>query len=219
MSNTASLLSAQPAAPAGIRWAVALVLAVWFALVVVLGAHGAFVTPPGLIPIPIGLGVTVPLALFFAGLGLSRAFHEFVATLDVRLTLGVQAWRFAGLGFLALYTYDLLPGGFALPAGLGDIAIAATAPWVLLAVIRRPRFIAGRTFAVWNALGILDLVVAVGTGTLSSALAGVGDVSTAPMAQLPLLLVPAYFVPIFIMLHIAALMQGRRLADAIRAGS
>jgi hypothetical protein len=30
------------------------------------------------------------------------------------------------------------------------------------------------------------------------------------MAQLPLVLIPAYFVPLFIMLHLAALFQARR---------
>lgn len=221
MSNTASLLSVQPAVPVGTRWVVTLVLAGWFALVILFGAAGSFVTPPGTPPLPIALGAGVPLALFFAGLGLSRAFRDFVAAIDVRLMLGVQAWRFAGLGFLALYTYDLLPGGFALPAGLGDIAIGVTAPWVLLAVVRQPRFIAGRTFVVWNALGMLDLVVAVGTGTLISVLAGGGggEVSMIPMAQLPLLLVPVYFVPILLMLHVAALMQARRAAAELRTGS
>lgn len=221
MSNSVSLVSAQPAVPVGLRWIIAVVLAVWFALVVVLGATGAFVTPPGTPPLPIALGVIVPLAVFFLGLGVSPAFREFVAAIDVRLTLGVQAWRFAGLGFLALATYDFLPGGFALPAGLGDIAIAATAPWLLFAVLRQPRFIAGRTFAVWNALGILDLVVAVGTGTLISVFASgaAGEVTMTPMAQLPLVLIPTYFVPIFVMLHVAALMQARRVAATVEVAS
>lgn len=214
MSNSVSLLSAQPAAPVGLRWAVALVLAAWFVLIVALGAAGAFVTPLGSPPLPIALGATVPLALFFAGLGLSRPFRDFVAAIDLRLILGVQAWRFAGFTFLVLYAYDLLPGAFALPAGLGDIAIAATAPLVLFAVVQQPRFVAGRIFAVWNALGILDLVVAVGSGALSATFASgaVGEITMLPMGRLPLVIVPAYFVPIFIMLHVAALMQARRAA-------
>ncbi|MFL6712935.1 MAG: hypothetical protein ACJ8LN_08390 [Sulfurifustis sp.] len=203
----------------GFKWIAAIVLAVWFALVMSLGGAGAFVTPPGQPPLAIGLGFGVPLVLFFAALGVSRAFREFVRALDVRVMLGVQAWRAGGLGFLALYTYGVLPGAFALPAGLGDIAIGVTAPWLLLAVIRQPRFIASKTFAVWNALGILDLVVAVGSGTLTSALAtgAAGEVTTAPMALLPLVVIPAYLVPIFIMLHVAALMQARRVAAEIRS--
>ena len=31
------------------------------------------------------------------------------------------------------------------------------------------------------------------------------------MAQMPLVLIPAYFVPLFVMLHLAALFQARRL--------
>jgi hypothetical protein len=33
------------------------------------------------------------------------------------------------------------------------------------------------------------------------------------MAQLPLVLIPAYLVPLFIMLHLASLFQARRLAQ------
>ncbi len=199
---------------------VAVVLAIWLALVFLLGAGGAFVTPPGTPPFPIVIGVAVPIIFFLATFWLSRAFREFVLAIDLRLATGIQAWRFAGLGFLALYAHGVLPGLFAWPAGLGDIAIGVTAPWVLLALIRRSSFAASQSFIVWNLLGILDLVVAVGTGALSSGLvAGVaGEVTTAPMVQLPLLLIPAYLVPLFIMLHLASLFQVRRFAvSAIQA--
>ena len=187
-------------------------LAVWFTLVILLGAGGAFVTPPGTPPLPILIGVAAPIIVFFAGFRMSRRFRDFVLAADLRLIMAIQAWRFAGLGFLALYTHGVLPGIFAWPAGLGDIAIGVTAPWLLVALIREPDFAASKTFVVWNALGILDLVVAVGMGALSSGLAAgvAGEVTTGPMAQLPLVLIPAYFVPIFVMLHMAALFQARR---------
>lgn len=216
MSNAVVSHPLQPTPPIGMKLAVALVLALWFALVILLGAAEAFVTPPGVPPLPIAVGVTVPIALFLIALASSPAFRATVLALDVRVSLAIQAWRFAGFAFLALYVYDVLPRSFALPAGLGDMAIAVTAPLMLLAVIRRPRFAASKTLAVWNLLGILDLVTAVATGALSSTLAtGVpGEITTAPMAQLPLLLIPAYLVPIFVMLHVVALMQARRLARA-----
>ncbi len=193
---------------------VSVVLTVWLALVFLLGADGSFVRPPGTPPFPIVIGVTVPIIVFLAAFRLLKAFREFVLTVDLRLMTGIQAWRFAGLGFLALYAHGVLPGLFAWPAGLGDIAIGVTAPWVILALIRQPSFAAGQLFMVWNLLGILDLVVAVSAGALSSALAvGVaGEVTTAPMAQLPLVLIPACLVPLFIMLHLATLFQARRLA-------
>ncbi len=204
----------EPPRSSGASNLVAGALGAWFALVVLLGANGAFVRPPGTPPLPIFIGFAAPIAIFFGLYWLSRAFRAFVLGLDLRLATAIQAWRFAGLGFIALYTYGVLPGLFAWPAGLGDIAIGLTAPWVMRALQRRPEFAASKWFVVWNLLGILDLVSAVGTGTASSLLAaGAADeVTTAPMAQLPLVLVPAFFVPIFFMLHVAALIQARRLA-------
>jgi hypothetical protein len=196
-----------------IRVVVAAVLAVWFVLVLALGAEGAFVTPPGEVPFSIGLGATLPILAFFAAYWGSRHFRALVLSADLRVMAAVQAWRFAGFAFVALYLHDVLPGMFAWPAGLGDLAIGLTAPWVIFALMHRPHFAGGATFKVWNWLGILDLVIAVGVGALSSALAtGVaGEITTGPMAELPLVLIPAYFVPIFIMLHLAALFQARRL--------
>jgi len=131
----------------------------------------------------------------------------------LRFIAGIQAWRWAGLGFLSLYAYNILPGIFALPAGLGDMAIGVTAPWIILALVRQPGFAAGAAFRRWNVLGIVDLVVAVSLGTLSSTLStgAPGEISTAPMATLPLLLIPAFLVPLFLMLHAAALLQSRQL--------
>ena len=55
--------------------------------------------------------------------------------------------------------------------------------------------------------------MALGTGAFGSGYATgvIGEVTTAPMAQLPLVLIPAYFVPIFMVLHLGALFQARRL--------
>jgi hypothetical protein len=201
----------RPTGLSGMRLSVILTLAVWFLLVVSRGALGAFVARPGTPPFAIAIGVAAPLLLFFAWLRLSQSFRDFVLSLDLRLIAGMQAWRWAGLGFLSLYAHGVLAGVFALPAGLGDMAIGVTAPWIIVALIRRPAFAASPAFIRWNVLGILDLVVALTIGTLTAALStgAPGEISTAPMATLPLLLIPAFLVPLFLMLHTAALMQSR----------
>ncbi len=203
----------QPDAQRGIRAAVITVVVGWFLLVVSLGAAGAFVGPPGQPPLPIAIGIAVPLLVFFAGLRLSQAFRQLVLSLDLRLIAGIQAWRWAGLGFLFLYAYKVLPAAFALTAGLGDMAIGATAPWIILALSRRPDFAASNAFIRWNLLGILDLVTAVSLATVTTMLANgtPGEISAAPMAALPLLVIPAFLVPLFLMLHTAALLQSRQL--------
>ena len=142
---------------------VSLALLFWLVLVLFLSARGSFVRAPGAWPLPILIGVAAPLLVFLAAFWVSRAFHEFILTVDLPLVTGIHAWRFAGLGFLALYTYGVLPGRFAWPAGLGDMAIGLTAPWLVLTLIRVPGFATSRLFVLWNLLGILDLAVAVCT--------------------------------------------------------
>ena len=206
-------VESQPSWLSGIGLSVTLVLTAWFLLVVSLGAVGAFVGRPGTPPVGIAIGVGAPLLLFFAWLRLSQSFRDFVLSLDLRVIAGIQAWRWAGLGFLSLYAYNVLPGIFALPAGLGDMAIGFTAPWIILGLVRRPDFATSAAFIRWNVLGILDLVVALTIGTLLATLStgAAGEISTAPMATLPLLLIPAFLVPVFLMLHTTALMQSRQI--------
>lgn len=203
----------EPGGRRGIHLAVAIALAAWFLLVVSFGVAGAFVGRPGTPPVPIAIGVAAPLLLFWAWMRLSRSFREFVLSLDLRLIAGMQAWRWAGLGFLSLYAHNVLPAVFALPAGLGDMAIGVTAPWMILALVRQPGFATSTAFIRWNLFGVLDLVVAISIGTLSALFAtgAPGEISTAPMAMLPLLLIPAFLVPLFLMLHTAALLQSRQL--------
>ena len=193
-------------------------LALWFATVFALGALGAFVRPDGTAPLPIALGATLPIAAFLIAYRMSRAFRALVLSADLRFLAGVQAWRLGGFWFLALYTYELLPGLFAWPAALGDMAVAFVAPWVIVKLSTDKAFAGSRRFVAWNLLGILDLVVAVSMGALSSGvIPGLVPVTTAVMAQIPLVLIPAFFVPLFITLHLASLFQARRATLGGRA--
>ncbi|WP_225578519.1 hypothetical protein [Rhodanobacter sp. 7MK24] len=193
-------------------------MAAWFVLVVSLGISGAFVGRPGQPPVAIAIGVGAPLLMFFAWLRFSPSFRAFILSLDLRLITAMQAWRWAGLGFLSLYAHNVLPAMFALPAGLGDMAVGFAAPWMILALVRRSDFAGSRAFVRWNLFGMLDLAVAIVLGTLSATLSSgaAGEITTAPMATLPLLVIPAFLVPLFLMLHTAALMQSRLIARGPR---
>lgn len=194
--------------------AVTAVLAVWFTAVLVLGSAGAFVGAPGAPPVAIGLGATLPIAAFLVAYATLASFRSYVLAADLRLLASIQAWRAGGLGFLALYVHGVLPGLFAWPAGLGDMAIGASAPLIAAALVRGGEFAGTRRFVSWNLFGILDLVVAVSLGTLSAGMLPqlTGGVTTAPMASMPLVLIPAFLVPLFLILHLMALMQARRQA-------
>ena len=197
-----------------VRPVIIVALVLWFGLIFLLGVQGKFTGPPGSPPLPIFLGFALPLAVFFAAYFRWNAFRAFVLHSDLRLVTAMQAWRFAGFDFLALYAHGVLPGLFAFPAGLGDMAVAACAPWMVLGLIRDSSFATSRRYAIWNIMGIVDLVVAVSMGAICSGfLPGLtGNVTTSSMAHLPLVFIPAYLVPLFIMLHFTALAQARQLA-------
>lgn len=192
---------------------VSVALALWLGLVFFLATQGAFVGSAGSPPLPIFFGFAIPLAVFFAAYFGWGAFRAFVLGADLRLVAAMQGWRWAGLGFLSLYAQGVLPGLFAFPAGLGDMAIGVSAPWIVLGLMRDSSFVASRRFVIWNIMGIIDLVVAVSMGTICSGfIPGItGNVTTSAMAQLPLVLIPACMVPLFIMLHFTALFQARRI--------
>ena len=215
MATTVSSHIDQSKLPAvsGIGTYVVFFFAAWLALVFVLGARGVFVASPGAPPLGLLIGLVGPLTLFLLAYFTIRPLRDFVLSADLRLIVGMQAWRWAGFGFLTLYTYRVLPGIFAWTAGLGDMAVGITALLVLASLLRQPSFAAGKRFVAWNLLGILDLAVAVSIGALVPILAPnfYGSVTTAPMSQLPLVLIPAYLVPTFLMLHLTALFQARRL--------
>lgn len=198
-------------------------LALWLGVVTFLGSRGAFVGRAGSPPLPIFLGLAIPLAVFFAAYFGWGAFRTFILGADLRVVAAMQAWRWAGQHFLFLYASGVLPGLFAIPAGLGDMAIGITAPWMLLGLLRNPSFAASRRFMIWNILGIVDFVVATTMAVLCTGMFPginefIGNVTTAPMARLPLVLTPAYLVPFFIMLHCTALLQGRQLARSGKSG-
>jgi hypothetical protein len=201
------------------KFFVALVLAAWLALIVVLGATRALTVAAGMPPYPIAIAVGTPMVVFLTALWFSAGFRRFLSAVDLPLITAVQGWRWAGLGFLFLWAYGVLPGAFAWPAALGDMTIAITAPWVALALVRRPGFATSPLFVAWNVFGILDHIVAVSDAAISQSLAtgAPGEITVAPMSLLPLVLIPAYLVPLFDMLHLVALFRVRRLS--VRSGA
>jgi hypothetical protein len=66
----------------------------------------------------------------------------------------------------------------------------------------------------WNVLGVLDLIVAVSVGAIVPLLFPnvVSAIPMDAMTRLPLVLIPGFFVPGYIILHVIALAQSRRAA-------
>jgi hypothetical protein len=158
-------------------------------------------------------GIALPILIGGLLLWRSDSVARVIDAVPQQWLIGVQLYRALGVIFLILYVAGKLPALFAWPAGVGDIAIGLLAPVVGFAYARAPRDTAGLVRA-WNVFGILDLVVAVTTGFLTSP-SLIQPIDVQPnselMTMLPMVLIPVYLVPLSIMLHIASLAKlGRR---------
>ncbi len=140
------------------------IIAAWFVFSLVASALHLYTNGPNQPPLPLGLAALTPIVLFLGWFLSSAKFREFALSLSPRTLTLVQSWRIAGFTFLALAAYGILPGLFALPAGWGDIAIGATAPFVALGLAAPGH---RKSFIFWQLLGITDLVTAVALGPVA----------------------------------------------------
>jgi hypothetical protein len=191
------------------------VLTLWFVAALALAGSGMLRGGPGRPP-PVGLGVGFPILVGGLALAFSPSARAFVAGMPQPWLIGLQAVRMLGLVFIAMEARGVLPAHFAEPAGWGDFVVGATAPLVAYATSRQSR--GARWFAVtWNCVGLADLIVAVSLGALtaeSSIRVFFTIPSTDAMSVLPLAMIPAFGVPLFVLLHIASLIGLRRQAPS-----
>jgi len=203
------------------RCFVYLSLALWFLIALRIGLRGGFSSRPGLPPIALGLAVLVPIAIYSLVYADRGWFWKYCQSFDLRVLTALHLWRFVGIDFIVNWWNGKLPAGFSLPAGGGDIVVALTVVPLFYALGRNARS-AKRWFIAWNIFGLADLVVAIAMGILHSGspigiLAGNGP-TTVLMSQFPRSLIPTFFVPLFMLLHMLALSRARELGEPTRRG-
>ena len=198
-SGRAGLTSAQRAA----AWLVAMVVLVsWQLLGETLAGAGFFINEPDRLGPWMGVAVVLPVIVGLAGIAASPTARRIVEATPLWALVAIQFYRVLGVVFLVLWAGRLLPGAFALPAGLGDVATGLAAPIIGYTIARWPD--KARNVAWWNAFGIADLVVAVTTEFLTSSGAAQMLAIDAPnrlITAYPLALVPLHAVPISLILH------------------
>jgi hypothetical protein len=202
-------------AASGIAATAGVVLSGWLVISSVLASTGVYRQDPGdAVPwLPIAAaGFLTALLLGTRIPPVSRILGDLGT--PVRLTLP-HTLRIAGVVFLIVMAQGHLPAAFAVPAGLGDMAIGVAAPFVA----RRLAHGDGRSEAVrFHVLGIVDLVVAGSIGFLLLELVEVTP-STAPLLQLPLALILTVAVPLAVALHVVSLGRLRTASFEAPAGS
>lgn len=224
LAVAAGRISLAPAGARSVPLKAAAFLGSWLGLALLLapapgsllGRDPFYLTP--LIP----LFAVVPPALVIAWYRRSPALRAVLAAVPTSALVGIQLYRLIGAVFLVLLAQGIVPAHFALPAGWGDVAVGLSAPLVGYALARRVRR-ARALGTAWNAFGLVDLAVAVGTGTGVLVPLLAPELGRVPpsgvMGVFPMILVPAFAVPVSVLLHLLALARLAREATAGRGAA
>jgi hypothetical protein len=180
-------------------------LSVWFMLVTLMAAtevlhyeHGFGV--PGL-----GIAVMLPIVILWVAVLRSPTLHRALRAIPLSMLIGINVVRAFGVTFLLLYSAGRLPAPFAPVAGWGDILVGLTAVPIAWLAYKRGAA-ADSTVLIWNVVGLIDLIAAVGLGVVSSP-GPLRLIFTEPgsgiMTTLPWLLIPGFLVPLLASTHLA----------------
>lgn len=192
----------------GARLRLAGCLGLWIGIAAAGGSAGWTALPE---PFPI-IGLFVAAPLLAAGLAAAwPAARQAMLSPALPLLVGLNIGRGFAILFLLLATDGRLSGPFPYSAGWGDIITAAIAV-PLVALAREP----DRHRAVlhlWNAFGLLDLVLAIALGVMSAE-GSLLQVFAAPgsdaMQRLPWSFVPTVLVPMWMVIHVVIWAKLRR---------
>lgn len=196
----------------GVWLAIVVPYTLWLAVVWSAAVNGVF--RPGNIRLPL-----VPLAIFLpviVGVPIllrSKRIGEVLDAMPASWLVGLQVYRVFGSIFLVGWARGVVPGLFALPAGIGDVTTGLLALPVAYSLASRKRN-ALRSGIAWNIFGLIDFTTAVGIGlaiTPGPFQLIVPSIPNTGIGLYPNVLIPAFAVPSSILLHVLSLRQLRRV--------
>ena len=189
---------------------VRLVVFVWLAVAVVVGATGALRRSP--VPPP-AIAVSLTIATLLV-IRVSRRARTGVQQVGPGPFVLFHLVRIAaGAYFLVLGARGVLPREFTTPAGWGDILVGIGALWVLMRCLPVRTAWQQAALLVWNVAGLLDIL-----GVLFNAvrLYAKNPSFVEPFMSLPLAILPTFVVPIVIVSHVLLFSWVRLKADTTR---
>lgn len=183
--------------------AVMIPITLWLAIVWSVAITGAF--KPGGIPIP--LAALGPLVIGVPILLRSKRIGQVLDAMPASWMIALQVLRILGVTFLISWAYGTVPGIFAFPAGIGDVLTGLFAVPVAIAVMSGSQ--ESRQAAIaWNVFGLVDFVIALSIGTaIGFRLIDTGGLSATGGGLYPAVMIPAFGVPLWAMLHALSLRQ------------
>jgi hypothetical protein len=187
----------------------------WLAVIWSAAINGAFRAGGGSVPL-LPLAIFLPVIIGTPLLLLSRRMGQVLDAMPENWLIAFQLYRVIGSIFLVGWARNLVPGIFALPAGIGDVATGLMA--VPVAITLALGTAEARKAAIaWNIFGLVDFAVAVAIGLMIAPGPFQMIVPSIPNATgglYPNVMIPAFAVPSSILLHVLSLRQLRRRSRA-----
>ena len=194
--------------------AVMIPFTLWLGLIWGAAINGVF--QPGRSPVPLlPLAILLPVMIGAPIVLRSRRLGQVLDAMPMTWLVALQVYRVLGSVFLIGWVRGVVPGIFALPAGIGDVTTGLLA--VPVAIYLASGREDGRRAAVaWNVFGLVDFAVAVSIGLATAPgplqLIVLSGSNGATGGIYPTVLIPAFAVPSSILLHLLSLRQLRRRA-------
>ncbi len=166
------------------RW-FTLILTIWALSVGVIGYMGLFrgLYLP-LLALMVAIGVIIPTIIYLK----SPQFRNYIVSIPLKHLTLFHLWRIpAGFAFLYYGSQNLLPQAFVNNAGYGDLAVGFLVPIIFMLKESKLKYKAFHVF------GILDFIIAVGTGLTFSILQ---VPAMENILEYPIILIPLFGVPV-----------------------
>jgi hypothetical protein len=183
----------------------------WLAVIWSAAINGAFRPGSNTLPL-VPLAIFLPVIVGAPILLRSKRIGEVLDAMPASWLIGLQVYRVFGGIFLVGWARGVIPGLFALPAGVGDVTTGLLALPVAYSLASRYGN-AARAGIAWNIFGLVDFTIAVGIG-LATAPGPfqliVPSIPNTGLGLYPTVLIPAFAVPSSILLHVLSLRQLHR---------
>jgi hypothetical protein len=180
----------------------------WLAVIWSAAINGVFRPGNNTLPL-LPLAIFLPVLVGVPMLLRSKRIGEVLDAMPAGWLIGLQVYRVFGSIFLVGWARGVVPGIFALPAGIGDVTTGLLALPVAYYLASRNGD-AVRSAIAWNIFGLVDFAIAVG---IALAIAPgplqliVPSIPNAGAGLYPTVLIPAFAVPSSILLHVLSLRQ------------
>jgi len=195
----------------GLWLAVVVPYTLWLAVIWSGAVNGAFRPGNNILPL-VPLAIFLPVIIGAPILLRSKRIGEVLDAMPASWLVGLQVYRVLGGIFLVGWARGVIPGIFALPAGIGDVTTGLLAlPVAYLLVSRNGDGV--RPAIAWNIFGLLDFTIAIGIGLATAPgplQVIVPSIPNTGVGLYPAVLIPAFAVPSSILLHVLSLRQLRR---------